>query len=383
MSSDMLGRLNPALSQVPPSGIRRFARMASEKEGCISLTLGEPDFATPEPVKAWVSRSLERDMTHYPPTSGIPELRQAIADFTCRRRGYECSPSEIIVTCGATEALFTALFSIVEPGDEVIIFEPAFILYESIITLLRGRAVRISTAETGFQPDPEALKQALTPRTKAVILNSPSNPSGTVYTEATLEGLHQVLRDNDIFVICDDVYGQLAFDDTYRSFASYRDMRDRIITADSFSKPYAMTGWRMGWLTADRPVIAAMEKVHQFSMVSVPAFLQPACVAALRYDPSSMRESYRCRSDYVLGRLLSMGLPCIRPGGGFYLFPSIAEYGLSSEEFCTRLITEAGVALTPGSCFGGEGHVRISCCQSMENLQEALDRMEMWLKQIS
>lgn len=375
----MRSRMNSVLAAVPESGIRRFARLAAERAGCISLTLGEPDFATPEPIKAVASKSLAQDLTHYPPNAGYPELRQAIADFAARRWGYNYSAQEVIITAGATEALYTALFSILEPGDEVIVPVPAFALYESIITMLRGRTVKVNTAGTDFQLDASALEQALTPRTKAVILNSPGNPTGAVYSRKTLERLHQVLKDREIFVICDDVYGQLAFDPSYSSFAAFQGMRDRIIVVDSFSKPYAMTGWRMGWLMADRPLTEAMEPVHQFNVVSVPSFLQPACIAALRYDPGTMVKSYRERCEYVYKRLRQMGMEVSVPQGGFYLFPSIARFGMDSETFCMRLIEEAALALTPGSCFDGEGCVRISCCYSKETLREAMDRLEGWV----
>lgn len=379
---DMRRRMNPALAAVPESGIRRFAALAAAREGCISLTLGEPDFATPEPVKAAAAQALDRNLTHYPPNAGYPELRQAIADFSRRRWGYDYSAQEVIVTAGATEALYTALFSILEPGDQVVVPVPAFGLYGSIIAMLRGETVKVDTSDTGFQLRPGDLERALTPRTKAVILNSPGNPSGRIYSRETLEELHRVLRDRDIFIICDDVYGQLAFDPSYRSFAAFGDMRDRVIVVDSFSKPYAMTGWRMGWLMGDLPLIRAMEPVHQFNVVSVPSFLQPACVTALEQDPSAMRESYRQRGRYVWDRLRKMGLDVETPQGGFYLFPSIKAFGMDSETFCLRLIEEAGLALTPGSCFDGEGHVRISCCYSMETLREAMDRLERWIGKI-
>lgn len=371
---DMTTLLKKPLQHLSGSGIREFARLAQEKEGCISLTLGEPDFNTPANIKVALKNALDDNLTHYAPNAGYDSLRKAIADFE-QQKGIFYKPEEVIVTIGATEALFTGLFSILAPGDEVIVPVPAFSLYESIITMCGGKTVRLDTRDSGFQIDLDQLQAAYSPRTKAIILNSPNNPTGAVYTEETLDCLHDFLKDKPLFILCDEVYGQLAFED-YRSFTSYEDLKDRLIVVQSFSKPYAMTGFRAGYLLADRPVVEILEKVHQYNVVSIPSFVQAACEEALSFDSADMRASYRLRTQYVCDRLEEMGLAVRPPDGGFYVFPSIADFGMSSDAFCRRLIEEEGLALTPGSCFDGEGYVRISCCYSPAVLEAGLNRLE-------
>ena len=335
---DMTTLLKKPLQHLSGSGIREFARLAQEKEGCISLTLGEPDFNTPANIKVALKNALDDNMTHYAPNAGYDSLRKAIADFE-QQKGIFYKPEEVIVTIGATEALFTGLFSILAPGDEVIVPVPAFSLYESIITMCGGKTVRLDTRDSGFQIDLDQLQAAYSPRTKAIILNSPNNPTGAVYTEETLDCLYDFLKDKPLFILCDEVYGQLAFED-YRSFTSYGDLKDRLIVVQSFSKPYAMTGFRAGYLLADRPVVEILEKVHQYNVVSIPSFVQAACEEALSFDSADMRASYQHRTRYVCDRLEEMGLAVRPPDGGFYVFPSIADFGMSSDAFCRRLIEE-------------------------------------------
>lgn len=372
---DMLQYVSGNRRGLKPSGIRLFAQKAAEREGCISLTLGEPDFETPLPVKDAAKRALDENMTHYSPNSGYMSLRQAIADFEREKKGLSYRPEEIIVTAGATEALNIALGTVLEAGDEVIIPVPAFGLYASIVEMYGGRPVYVDTSSSGFQLDADALRGAISPQTKAIVLNSPNNPTGAVYTKETLDAVHEVLLELPVFVICDEVYDQLTFDDGRGTFAAFDDMRDRIIVVQSFSKPYAMTGWRAGYVMADLPLTKIMELVHQFSVVSVPSFIQPACEEALNWDASPMRVSIKQRSRYVCERLAAMGLPVTEPMGTFYLFPEIREFGMDSETFCLKLIEDEGLALTPGSCFQGEGFVRISCCYPMEVLEEGMERL--------
>lgn len=373
---NMISMLRKPLQQLQGSGIREFARLAAEREGCVSLTLGEPDFNTPDGIKAAVKNALDENLTHYAPNAGYDSLRKAIAGFEGRKNGVLYEEDEVIVTVGATEALFAALFAIIEPGDEVIVPVPAFSLYGSIVTMCGGKTVHLDTAGSGFQIEERQLQTAFSPRTKAIVLNSPNNPTGAVYTEDTLDCLYRFLKDKPVFIICDDVYGQLAFDEAYRSFASYHELKDRIILVQSYSKPYAMTGFRAGYLLADRPVIRVLEKVHQYNVVSIPSFVQAACEEALSCEETDMKASYRERTAYVCSRLKGMGLTVRQPDGGFYVFPSIGQLGMTSEVFCLRLIEEEGLALTPGSCFDGEGYVRISCCYSPEVLEEAMNRLE-------
>lgn len=374
--------MNQAVLGVERSGIRVFTQLARQTPGCMALTLGEPDFDTAPAIRAAAKAALDQGDTHYPENNGRPWLKEAIADFEARRSGLSYRPEEVVVTVGATEGIFAALFAILNPGDEVIIPTPAFGLYEYIVQMCRGVPVKVPTERTGFQLTEEALRSALTPRTKAVILTSPNNPTGRVYSQATLEGLRQVLRDKPVFVLCDEVYRQLCYDGPCPAFSAFPELRDRIVVIQSFSKPYSMTGWRLGYLLADAPVVEQIQKVHQYSVVSVSAFTQPACMEALQYDNFREMETFRRRRDYVWGRLQAMGLEVEKPEGAFYLFPSIEKYGIPSGEFCTRMIREAGLALTPGSCFSAEGFVRISYCYSDDALKEGMDRLERFLRSL-
>lgn len=373
--------LNDALDALQLSGIRRITAKAKQTPGCVLLTLGEPDGNTADEVKREVGISLEANDTHYPPNNGKERLRSALSAHMARR-GLSYSADEVISTCGATEALFVALTCVMNPGDEVIVPTPAFGLYESIVALNRGVFVALDTSKTEFQIDDEALRSVASPRTKAIVLTSPNNPTGCAYDEESLAAVARFACEHDVFVICDDVYASLVYDDfPYRGFACrYPELRDRVIVCDSFSKPYAMTGWRLGWVAADASIAAQMAKIHQYMVSSVPSFVQRAAERALEQDVAPAREVYRERRDYVLRRLDAMGLPCVHPAGAFYAFPSIERFGMPSEEFCLRLIEEAGVALVPGSCFSAEGFVRLSYCCSMESIETGLDRLERFVR---
>ena len=374
--------LNTAVYGAKRSAIREYSRLAAETPGCIRLTLGEPDFDTPALASAEVTAALARGETHYIENNGDRSLRTAIAAFERDRNGMDYSEDEIIVTAGATEALFTALFGILNPGDEVIIPTPAFVLYEEIVKLCRGVCVKLDTTEDAFQLRPERLSCLITDRTKAIVLNSPNNPTGCVYDMASLEAVRAAVAGRGIFVICDDVYRSLCYADDYQSFSEFRDLREQILLVQSFSKPYAMTGWRMGYLAADRSVKERLELIHQFNVVSTPAPFQRACLKALSLDTGAMRETYRQRRDYMVKRLTGMGMELTVPEGAFYAFPSIERYGLPSSEFCTRLIKEAGVAVTPGFAFGSDRHIRISYCCSDADIREGLDRLERFVGQL-
>lgn len=379
----MMGdHLNQALYGAKRSAIRAFSALARATPGCVSLTLGEPDFDTPLPVCSAVGAALALGETHYIDNNGAPDLRERIAAFEGERNGMDYTAGEVIVTAGATEALFLALFGILNPGDEVIVPTPAFVLYEEIIKLCRGRFVLLDTTADGFQIDGERLAGLVTERTRAIILNSPNNPTGCVYDGSSLLAVRRAVEGRPIFVLCDDVYRQLVYAGEYHSFAEFRDLREQIIVVQSFSKPYAMTGWRVGYLLADASIKERLELVHQFMVVSTPAPFQRACVAALDQDVAPMVEVYRQRRACVLARLTAMSLPFREPGGAFYVFPSIGEFGLTSEEFCTRMIREAGLAATPGACFGGEGHIRLTYCYSDAELKEGLDRLEVFVNKL-
>ena len=379
--------MNSALDAVQTSGIRRFNALAKATPGCLLLTLGEPEFDTPSSVSACVPEALAEGCTHYPANNGEPYLVQAISEYMAGQ-GLEYAPDEIIVTVGATEALFATLFSLLEPGDEVIIPTPAFGLYDAIVRMCRGVPVALDTCATGFEFDRAQLDAVMSAKTKAIVLTSPNNPTGCVYGNQTLAAVADVARETGMFVIYDDVYNRLVYASegesgsaaaSYPRFAvSHADLRDRIVVVDSFSKPWAMTGWRLGWFAAARPVKEHIQKAHQYMVSSVPNFLQPAAVRALLTSPDDMLETYRIRRDSVVARLRAAGFDLVEPRGAFYVFPSIARFGMGSEEFCERLIREAGVGLVPGTCFGAEGFVRLSYCVSNEVLEEALARIERW-----
>lgn len=373
---------NHAFDHVTRSGIRRFTEMVRSIPGSVLLTIGEPDLDTPEAVRAAAKAALDAGDTHYPPNNGRPALLEAISEFEARKNGLHYAPDEIILTIGATEGLFISLFSLLNPGDEVIIPTPAFSLYESITQLCRGTPVPLPTEEHGFQIDPAALRAAITPRTRALVLTSPNNPTGCIYSRETLQAVHDVLKNLPIFVICDEVYRQLVYTEDFTSFSAFSDMRDRIIVVQSYSKPYAMTGWRLGYVMADRPVHDKMQIAHQYAVVSAPAFVQTACAEALRYDTSADRTLFRRRRDYVYGRLTAMGLEVQKPDGAFYMFISVKKFGMDSLTFCTRMAKEGKVGLTPGIYFGCEGYMRLSYCYSDADLKEGLDRIEAFVKSL-
>lgn len=374
--------MNTALDSIQTSIIRQFGAIAAQTPGCVALTIGEPDFNTPECIKDGAKAGLDANLTHYPDANGRLDLRTAICEFEATHSDLHYTPDEVILTVGATEAVFASLFAILNPGDEVIIPTPAFGLYESCVQLCRGKCVMMDVSKDDFQITRENLESHITDKTRAIILTSPNNPTGCVMNDESLNILHDVLKDKPIFVLCDDVYRQLVYTDGYRSFANFQDMRDRIVVIQSFSKPYAMTGWRIGYLLADAPVRTQIAKAHAYMITSIPAFVQPACIEALKYDPKDMLETYRRRRDFVLKRIADMNLPVTKPEGAFYVFPDIREFGMDSSMFCMRMIQEGKVATVPGIAFGTEGYIRISYCYSDAELTEAMNRMETFINKL-
>ena len=372
--------MNDAVMNVQLSGIRRFTYLVRATPGACALTIGEPDQNTPDSIKEAAKAALDADDTHYPPGNGYPYLLEAISKFEAEQHGLHYAPDEIMVTVGATEAISTAFHTLLNPGDEVIIPTPAFGLYEALVRLCRAVPVFLPTEGSGFQIDAGALASVLTPRTKAIVLTSPNNPTGCVYNRETLGAVHALLKDRPVFVICDDVYRTLTYTEDYHSFAEYTDMRDRIVVIQSFSKPYAMTGWRVGYVMADAAVKGRMEVVHQYAVTSVPAFIQPACLKALETDITPMVETFRRRRDYVFKRLMDMGLPVQEPQGAFYVFVDLRKFGMDSVTFCERMLKESLVGIIPGVYFGTEGYARLSYCYSDADLKEGLDRMERFIK---
>lgn len=378
----MREKMNSAVFDLRRSAIREFAKLAKQTPGCISLTLGEPDFDTPQPIRKQAELSLENGETHYIENNGLKALREKIASFETDRHGFRCSEDQVIVTSGATEALFVSLFGILNPDDEVIIPTPAFVLYEEIVKLCRAKAVNLDTSVTGFQIRKSALEALVTQRTKAIVLNSPNNPTGTVLDIESLNAVRLLARERNLFVICDDVYNQLIYTDNYHSFTEFEDVRDRTILVQSYSKPYAMTGWRMGYLIAPAEIKERLELVHQFTVVSTPAPFQKAAITALDFDSAELRETYRRRRAYMLSRLRAMDLEVPEPEGAFYMFPSIRKFGIDSSTFCRRMIEEAGLAATPGFCFGSDDHIRLTYCYSDPELAEGLDRLQSFIRKL-
>lgn len=368
--------LNTSLVRLKSSGIRRINALAAQHPGCIALALGEPEFDTPQEIRDEVTRALQRGETHYPPNNGTPFLRRSISKYMSAQ-GFDYAPDNVIVTDGATEALHATLLAMLEPNDEVIIPTPAFGLYESIVRVNHAFPVFLDTARADFQIDEDALRDRVTPATKAIVICSPNNPTGCIFNAASLDAVARVAAETGIYVICDDVYNRLVYTDGYERFAlRHPELREQTVVVDSFSKPWAMTGWRIGWLAADPSLAVQIAKAHQYMVSSAVSFEMPAAAAALSVDPAPMLETYRARRARVLAALEKMGLSVVEPAGAFYVFPSIKGTGLTSEQFCTRAIEEAGVGLVPGSCFGSEGYVRLSYCVSDEDLDEGLRRLD-------
>ena len=374
--------LNKAVTQVELSGIRQFTYLVRDTPGACALTIGEPDLNTPDSIKEAAKAALDDNDTHYPPGNGYPYLLEAVSRYEAEQHGLHYGPSEIIMTVGATEALAAALSTIMNPGDEVIIPTPAFGLYEALVQLREGVPVNLPTEHNHYQIAPEELRAAITPKTKAIILTSPNNPTGCIYTKENLDAIHDILKDKPIFVLCDDVYRSLVYSGEYHSFAEYQDMRDRIIVINSFSKPYAMTGWRLGWCMADAKLMDRIQVFHQYCVTSVPSFVQRACVKALETDTSDVVEIFRKRRDYVYRRLVDMGLEVQEPEGAFYIFVDIRKFGMDSNTFCTRMLKEGLVGVIPGIHFGTEGFMRLSYCYSDADLKEGLDRIEKFIKSL-
>lgn len=377
-------KLNENIQKIETSLIRRFNDMAVRQNAELFLTLGEPAFNTPDSVKQACIDALYQNKTHYGPNTGIKELREKVSAFEKRKNNLDYTPDEVMITNGSTEALTCALFTILNPGDEVIIPTPAFLLYEMIITYTGAKAVYMDMSANDFQISKKMLDEYITDKTKAIILTSPNNPSGTIFNADTLENVRAAVKDRDIFVICDECYNQLVFtDEKPKSFCNFSDMRDRIIVCQSFSKPYAMTGWRLGYMMAPEYIIKHAMKAHQFMTVSAGTFVQYAGIAALDFDPSQFVAVYKKRRDYVYDRLVKMGFDVIKPDATFYIFPSVRKFGLDSYEFCKRLLEEQSVVIIPGVAFGSEGNVRISFCVDDDVLVKALDRIEIFVKNLA
>ena len=372
--------LNSNLSTLKRSQIRVYTNLAREVDDCVMLTIGEPDFDTPDAIKTAAVAALRDNQTHYAPNQGTLSLRKAVAKFETNR-GNPTSPDQVLITIGACHALFTALLGILNPGEEIVVPTPGFGLYATIATIAGAKAVPLDISKTGFQITQEALEEVITPRTKAIIVNSPCNPTGAVFSRESLQNIKDAVLGKPIFVISDNVYNQLSYTEC-PDLSLDMELKDQLILCQSFSKPYAMTGWRVGYLTCPEYVMDRLLLLSAAEITAVPTFLQEAAITALQTDPAPMREIYRARRDFVCGRLRGMGLSFPEPEGAFYVFVDISRFGIPSGEFCTRMIKEAKVAAVPGSCFGAEGYIRISYCTSDDQLEKGMDRMEEFLSKL-
>ena len=382
--------LSGSAVEIKPSGIRRFFDIAGTMEGVVSLGVGEPDFRTPWQIRNAAIRSLERGSTRYTSNRGLEPLREAISEYTDRKYGvrYE-SDTEILVTVGGSEAIDMTLRAIVEPGDEVIIPQPSYVCYEPITKLLGGVPVILNTkAENDFKITPDELRALITEKTKLLILPYPCNPTGAIMEREDLEKIAEVLRDTNIGVVSDEIYAELTFGGRHVSVASVDGMRERTVVINGFSKAFSMTGWRLGYACGPAPLIKEITKIHQYAIMCAPTTSQYAAIEALRScdgEVARMVEEYDARRRIIVSGFNRLGLTCREPKGAFYAFPCIKSTGMSSEEFCERLLYSKKVALVPGTAFGesGEGFVRASYCYSTEHIKEALRRIEEFLSELS
>lgn len=382
--------LNKRLVEVKPSGIRKFFAIAEEMDNVISLGVGEPDFLTPWHIRQQGIDYLEKGSTRYTANAGLIELRQEISRHYARKYLVKYNEkNEVLVTVGGSEGIDMAIRAIVEDGDEVLVVEPSFVCYKPIIEVSGGKAVTLTTREEDdFRLTAQALEEAITPKTKALIFPYPNNPTGAIMNEEQLKEIAKVVIDNDLLVISDEIYSELTYTPQgHISIASINGMQERTIVINGFSKSYSMTGWRLGYALGPAPIIEQMTKLHQFAIMSAPTNSQYAAIDALKNgdaDISKMVMDYDMRRRYTVDAFNKIGLKCFEPKGAFYVFPCIKSTGLSSDEFCERLIREKKVAVVPGSAFGdcGEGYIRASYCYSINNIKEAINRIGEFVREL-
>ena len=380
--------LSPTVQEIKPSGIRKYFDIADSMEDVISLGVGEPDFPTPWEIRKAGILSLESGKTRYTSNRGLEQLRREICRYVNRKYGITYTPeTDVLVTVGGSEAIDACVRAITSPGDEIIIPQPSYVCYEPIVRLAGGVPVIIETrAETDFKLTPEDLKNAITPKTKALIMPYPCNPTGGIMERTDLEAVADVLRGTDIFVISDEIYAELTFaNHPHVSIASIDGMQERTVVVNGFSKTFSMTGWRLGYACGPAPVMQQITKIHQFAIMCAPTTAQYAAIEALRNGDeavANMREEYDMRRRLIVSGFNRIGLSCREPLGAFYAFPCIRSTGLSSDEFCERLLYAEKVAVVPGTAFGqgGEGFIRASYCYSTAHITEALNRIERFLK---
>lgn len=378
--------LSSNIQSVKPSGIRKFFDLLTGMKDVVALTVGEPDFVTPWHIRVAAIESLESGKTYYTSNSGLAELREEIAKYLNRRFDLTYDgASEIVVTVGGSEAIDLTMRALIEPGDEVIVPQPAFVCYGPIAEMAHGVPVYVETKEENqFKLTADELRAAITPKTKLLVLPFPNNPTGAIMTREDLTAIAEVLKDTNIMVLSDEIYGELTYGKEHVSPASIEGMWERTIVASGFSKTYAMTGWRLGYLAAPQPLAKQMLKIHQYAIMCAPTTSQFAAVDALRNgdnDVEKMRNEYNRRRRYLVNGLRSLGIECFDPEGSFYVFPNISQFDMTSEAFCEKLLYDYKLALVPGTAFGdcGEGFVRISYAYSVEHISKALERLEQFI----
>ncbi|MEK4484766.1 aminotransferase class I/II-fold pyridoxal phosphate-dependent enzyme [Psychrobacillus sp. FSL H8-0484] len=380
--------LNPRAKALKVPGIRQFSNQLVHFPNAINLTIGQPDFPTPQAVKEAGIRAVEQNLTGYSHNAGLLDLRQAVNTFFTNKYGFSYDPqNEIVITNGASEAIDTVFRTILEEGDEVILPAPCYAGYEPVIQFCGAKVVYLDTTETNFQPSAEKLAELITEKTKAVFFNYPSNPTGVVLTKETMDQLVKLLVEKDVYILTDEIYSENTFSGNHHSFASYTELRDKLFYIHGLSKSHSMTGWRIGFLMGPEEVMQQVVKVHAFNTICASLPSQYAAIEALtnsKDTPNEMNVEYVKRRDYVYNRLMAMGLHVEKPNGAFYIFPSIETIGLNSFDFATKLLHEGGVAVVPGSTFTpfGEGYIRISYAYAMPVLVEGLDRLEKFIKVI-
>ncbi len=387
----MRNPLSKTIVEIQPSGIRKFFDIVSEMKDAISLGVGEPDFDTPWRVRDEAICSLEKGRTFYTSNAGLKELKEEIAAYLERRFNVSYNPkNEMLITVGGSEAIDICLRAMLDPGDEVLIPQPSYVSYLPCTILAGGTPVVINLKEENqFRLTAEELEAAITPKTKVLVLPFPNNPTGAIMERADLEAIAEVVKKHDIFVLSDEIYAELTYVEgsDHVTIASLPGMRERTILINGFSKAYAMTGWRLGYVCAPAIITEQMLKIHQFAIMCAPTTSQYAAVEAVKNcddEVAAMRDEYNGRRRYLVNRFKEMGLQCFEPFGAFYIFPSIQEFGMSSNDFATRLLESKKVAVVPGTAFGdcGEGFLRISYAYSLENLKEALDRIEEFITEL-
>lgn len=381
--------LSKKIKQVKPSGIRKFFDIAGSMEGVISLGVGEPDFSTPWVIRKAAIQVLERKHIIYGPNKGLEPLRNAISSRISTKHGVDYDSSdEVIVTVGGSEAIDLAIRGLIDPGDEVLVVEPCFVCYAPLVELAGGVPVSVPTRiENNFKLTVDDFRYKVTERTKLIIIPFPNNPTGAIMTREDLEPVAEFLRNTDIMVLSDEIYSELTYGRKHCSIIELDGMRERTIYVNGFSKAYAMTGWRLGYVAAPEPIISQISKIHQYAIMCSPYISQNAAVEALTScdkEIEKMADEYNIRRRYLVSEFNRLGLTCFNPEGAFYVFPCIKSTGLTSEEFCERLLYEEKVAVVPGNAFGdcGEGYIRISYAYSIKHLMEAIRRIEKFLKKL-